>query len=56
LGQFASFGVFYGGYTTFSIIVMRSSFALRTVPTLVFAAKAFTVPKDFVLTLDVWNC
>ena len=35
------------------MIEMRSSLALRTIPTLVLAAKAFTDPKDLELTLLV---
>lgn len=32
---------------TLSMIAIRSSFVLRTVPTLVLAAKDLTIPKDF---------
>jgi hypothetical protein len=37
---------------TFKIIAILSSFAFLTVPTLVLAAKLFTQPNAFVLTLD----
>lgn len=37
------------------MIEILSSFALRTVPTFVLAAKAFTEPKAFALTLLVWK-
>ena len=40
---------------TFRIIEILSSFALRTVPTFVFAAKALTEPKALALTLLVWK-
>ena len=37
------------------MIEILSSFALRTIPTFVLAAKAFTDPKALELTLDVWK-
>ena len=37
---------------TFSIIEIRSSFYLRTVPTLVFAAKLLIMPKFLVDTFE----
>ena len=35
------------------MIEILSSFAFLTIPTFVFAAKAFTIPKDFELILLV---
>ena len=37
------------------MIEIRSSLALRTMPTFVLAAKALTDPKAFELTFDVWK-
>lgn len=34
------------------MIAILSSFCLRTVPTFVFAANDFTIPKAFELTFD----
>ena len=51
----ATRGTFCAGWITLRMIEILSSFALRTMPTLVFAAKAFTVPKAFELTLLVWK-
>ncbi len=37
------------------MIAILSSFALRTVPTFVFAAKLRTAPNAFELSLDYWK-
>ena len=40
---------------TFKIMAILSSLPFRTVPTLVFAAKAHTPPKGFILVFDDWK-